>query len=445
MTLLWEVHPILTEVVTYTSTRTEGMLGLFFLLAFYCFVRGFESLHPGRWRAACVAACVMGMGCKEVMATAPILIYLFDALLVSDSFAAPLRNRRRFYVALQLTLPIVPILIWAQADFAAKTGQGFLLTTPWHYALTQCGMIVHYLRLAVWPDPLTIDYADWPLATSVRDVWPAALVVLPLLCLTTWGVLRRKRVAFLGAWVFLILAPTSSFVPLRLEIGAERRMYLPLIALVLLVVLGAVRLANACGTSVVRNGLSLLLAGLVAVLALATRWRNVDYSTAVMIFSDTVAKRPNNTRAAGMLADALFASGDLREARQAYDRAVRLKPWDGNFQNMLGNLLIGEGDVDGAVSHLQQAVVLAPNNAAFHTSLGYALARKGDPDAAMRQYRSALNIDPKQVDALVYIADILTARGDTAEAMLHLQAAMRLALNDAEIRGKYEKLKEMQK
>src|SRR6185437_7676652 len=147
-TLLWEVHPLLSEVVTYTSTRTEGLMGLFFLVAFYCFVRGFESLHASRWRAACVGACVLGMGCKEVMATAPILIYLFDALLVCGTFAGPWRQRRKFYTALALTLPIVPILVWTQADFAAKTGQGFQLMTPWTYALTQCGMIVHYLRLA---------------------------------------------------------------------------------------------------------------------------------------------------------------------------------------------------------------------------------------------------------------------------------------------------------
>ncbi len=220
VTLLWEVHPILTEVVTYTSTRTEGMLGLFFLLAFYCFVRGFESLHPNRWRAACVGACILGMGCKEVMATAPILIYLFDALLVSDSFAGPVRNRKRFYLALTLTIPIVPILIWTQADFTAKTGEGFVLTTPWTYALTQCGMILHYLRLAVWPDQLAIDYYDWPLAKSVADVWPQVMAIVALLIVTVWGLIRRYRLAFLGAWFFVILAPTSSFIPLRTEVGA---------------------------------------------------------------------------------------------------------------------------------------------------------------------------------------------------------------------------------
>ena len=73
--------------------------------------------------------------------------------------------------------------------------------------MTQPGVILHYLRLALWPSPLVIDYYGWPI---VRGITAAALVVAGLLSATLWALYRRRAVAFLGAWFFLILAPTSS-------------------------------------------------------------------------------------------------------------------------------------------------------------------------------------------------------------------------------------------
>src|SRR5688572_19421994 len=209
--LLWEVHPLLTEVVTYTSTRTEGLMALFFLLTFYCATRAFESPRPTRWYAAAVVASAVGMGCKEVMAAAPPLVYLYDALLVHGSFAAPLRRRPAFYALLAATILIVPALLFGTVAMESKMGQNFgpRAVTPWQYALTQSGVIVHYLRLAAWSHPLTIDYLNWPVATSPRDVIVPLAIVLALLLATAWLLVRRRPAGFLGAWFFLILAPTS--------------------------------------------------------------------------------------------------------------------------------------------------------------------------------------------------------------------------------------------
>ena len=197
VTLLWEVHPLLSEVVTYTSTRTEGLMALFFLLTFYCAARAFESPRPTRWYAAAVLACAVGMGCKEVMAAAPPLVYLYDALLVHGSFAAPLRRRPAFYALLGVTVLIVPALLFGTVAMESKMGQNFGPRRSPHgsTALTQSGVIVHYLRLAVWPHPLTIDYYSWPLATSVGRVAGYLVIVLALLAVTdgAWCGAGRPR------------------------------------------------------------------------------------------------------------------------------------------------------------------------------------------------------------------------------------------------------------
>jgi peptidoglycan/LPS O-acetylase OafA/YrhL len=115
----------------------------------------------------------------------------------------------------------------------------YLAPNPWSYALTQPQVICHYLRLSLWPHPLCFWY-KWPLARTWGAILPGASVVAALLAATLWGLLRRQPWALLGAWFFLILAPTSSILPLS-DLACEHWMYLPLAAVLAALVLGAHR------------------------------------------------------------------------------------------------------------------------------------------------------------------------------------------------------------
>lgn len=442
--LIWEAHPLLTETVTYLSTRTEGLMALFFLLTFYCFVRSVQSPRPVRWRIATLAVFAIGCGCKEVIVTAPPLLFLFDVLFVTGTFRASLRRRWKFYLALAAATCIVPLLVITQASFRNKSGQGLELTTPWAYLVTQAGVIVHYLRLVFWPDALSINYTDWPLAKSVTDVLPQAIAIVILLLATFVGILRKNLWAFAGAWFFLILAPTSSILPLYTEIVAERRMYLPLAAIVTSLVLLIAWLMRGMKPKTAQSLAMLLCAITIGTLSILTWWRNSDYATAVLIWSDVTHKRPNNGNAYGALGDALLTENRPLDARVAYENAVRLKPWNAHFQFLLGSMLIGEGNLPPAIEHLREAVNIDRKFPEARTSLGIAYARSGDTAAAMREFRSALALDPKQVDALEGIADILAAQGDVPQALLHLGSALHLAPNDTELQRKYADLKARQ-
>ena len=114
----------------------------------------------------------------------------------------------------------------------ATAGVTFQALTPGRYALTQAGVIAHYLRLAIWPAGLSLDYDDWPIARTAVDLWPQLVGIGLLVAGTLWGLARQSWLGLAGAWFFLILAPTSSLVPIVSEIAAERRMYLPLVAVV---------------------------------------------------------------------------------------------------------------------------------------------------------------------------------------------------------------------
>jgi protein O-mannosyl-transferase len=232
---IWLAHPLQTESVTYIIQRAESLMGLFFLLTLYCGVRACGSPHPRRWGIAAVVACALGMGTKEVMVTAPILMLLYDRMFIASSFRDAIRRRWGLYAGLTATWLVLGLaMVVNPPDEPMFIVSGL---NPWSYAATQFEVIVHYLRLAIWPAPLVFDCA-WPIAEPGSSVMPSAVIVLALGAATILALLKRAWVGFWGAWFFLILAPTSSIMPIA-DVAFEHRMYLSLAAVVVVAVVGA--------------------------------------------------------------------------------------------------------------------------------------------------------------------------------------------------------------
>ena len=129
---------------------------------------------------------------------------------------------------------ILAALIWSGPRSASA---GFSIGyEPLDYALNQCVVILHYIRLTFWPRGLCLDYR-WPIVKDWGKLVLPVLVILVMLAVTVWGLVRNRRWSYPAAWFFAVLAPTSSFVPIA-DLVFEHRMYLPLAGLVILVVLG---------------------------------------------------------------------------------------------------------------------------------------------------------------------------------------------------------------
>jgi len=193
------------------------------------------------------------------------------------------------------------------------------------------------LRLSFWPAPLVLDYG-WPAATSLSDVLPPMILVVALLGLSAWAFFRHPQAGFAGFSFFLILAPTSSVIPLADPIF-EHRMYLPLACLLSVVVIGGYAVvrgltAKLGGDPVFgrRASLSgkLALSLVVIILGVLTFLRNRDYKTEVSIWEDTITKRPNNARAYDSMGIALSRAGVHQAAIRKHTDAIRLKP-DGSI------------------------------------------------------------------------------------------------------------------
>ena len=226
----WMLHPLQTESVTYVSQRAESLAGLWLLLTLYASTRGVDSPTPGRWSALAVVTCLLGMATKEVMFAAPLLVLLHDRTFFAGTFGGAWHRRPWLYAGLAATWLLLGWLVWRTGNRGATAGFG-LGITPWHYLLTQCDALTHYLRLVVWPAPLVLDYG-FATINSVGEVWLQGVLLVALFAATLVAVVRRSPWGFLGAWYFLLLAPSSSLVPVATQTIAEHRMYLPLAAVI---------------------------------------------------------------------------------------------------------------------------------------------------------------------------------------------------------------------
>jgi len=436
--LLWSVHPLLTDAVDYTVQRTELLMSLFLLLTIYGVVRAAESARPNRWLALSVIACTLGMASKEVMVVAPILALLYDRAFLSGSFRAALRARGRAYAALAATWLVVVSLVWLTPS-TQRASDLALVLRPIDYFRTQAGVLVHYLRLSVWPAPLSIAYDDWPIARGLAGAALPGVAALALLALTVWLQRKHPRLGFAGAWFFLILAPTSSVLPIPSEIVAERRMYLPLAAVVACAVLSAEAGARALGRRAAagargdrsappfadRLALAILLAAALA-LGAATRDRNEVYRDERTIWIDVLAKRPQSATARIHLGYLLEQERRLPEALEQYTAALAYRPESGVARSNIGAVLLAMGRPHDAVVPLREAVRLLPQHAQAHINLGSALISLHLVDEGVRELEEATRLDPFSADAHNNLGFGYTLQGRIDDALTELARADRI-------------------
>ncbi|UCF32242.1 MAG: tetratricopeptide repeat protein [Phycisphaerales bacterium] len=435
--LIWVVHPLQTQCVTYIIQRGESMMGLFYLLTLYCVIRGVDSPHRRLWYAAAIVACALGMGSKAVMVTAPLVVLLYDWVFISKSMGQVLRLRWGLYLGLAATWSVLFASglikgVFSPPSYASVTvGLGFKGISPLEYLATQPGVVLHYLRLAIWPHPLCLDYG-WPVARTAWALIPPALIMGVLLAGTAWALLRKLWWGFLGTWFFLILAPTSSVMPIRDPIY-EHRMYLSLAAIVILAVIaGHMLLGRLVHRVSIRRFLAAgLTLAIVVVLSYGTYRRNRVYESPLAMWSDVVAKRPGNVRAHYNLGRNLAQQGRLDEAVEAYRETVRLEPTHYFAYNNLGTSLAKQDKFDEAIKAFRRSRQISPSFAEAHFNLGNCLLRQRKLDEAVDAFREALRYDPGFASAHYNLGVALQNQGRLDEAIEEYRETLRLEQDHA--------------
>ena len=455
LALAWAIHPVQVATVHYIAQRTELLMGMFYLLTLYALCRALDGGRRG-WLGVAIAACALGMASKEVMVTAPVLVLLYDRAFGAGSWREALTRRRLFYAALAATW----LLLLPTFSGLGQRAVGFDMGIRWwQYALQETEALSTYLRLVVWPHPLVFDYGA-AYFTRLLQAAPFAAVTATALAAVLLAWWRSPALGFGGLAFFVLLAPTSSVVPIVMQPIAESRLYLPLAA-------GLVALGTMAHLSLGRRA---RVGGILMLLALLppTLHRVAIVGDSLQLAAETARQRPQNPRALSNLGQALMVANRLSAALPPLREAVRLDPglegphvnlaallnaleqpaealehaliaerikpdaWFAHFH--AGTALLKLGRVPEAVEQLRVEVALQPGFADAHNVLGAALYRLGQPAEAIPEFEAALRLNPRSAETQQNLASALTQLGRFDAAIALYREAQQMHPADQGIR-----------
>lgn len=452
---IWLVHPLATESVTYIVQRAESLMALFYLVTLYCFIRGVvgvaqtaNSALPERsrlgslrykkpWLVLSVFFCALGMAAKEVMISAPVMLFLYDAAFVSGSLRAAWLQRRRWYVAYALTwIPLVWLMIstGSRGDTVGFSADPEI--TWWHYALTQCWAFVRYLRLAFLPWPLVFDYGLF-VYKSAAQVWWQMLFVIMFVTGCFFSYWKRPKAGWPGLFYLAILAPTTTVIPVATQVMAEHRMYLPLAAIVTSVVL---LFFYFFPRRVLWFGLPVVL-----LFSVMTHERNKVYADDGALWLDVVRKYPVNARANGNVGNWLVRHGQAGDALPYLEKAVKLHPSRGDHYNNLGHAYAKMDNFQKALVYYEQALgKKISQEDIFYTNYSQALLKLGRSNEAMTAGRRLLAANPDSASGLIIMGNAYRAQNNFSAAEDCFQKALTIDAKNPEAWNNWGNVKALQ-
>lgn len=421
----WAVHPLQTESVTYLTQRAESLAALFVLSVVVCLAKSERSAKRTRWLILGGLSAFVGVTVKETVSVAPLLALAYDRAHFSSSFGEALRKRKWFYATLASSwLPLAALVLstggrGASAGFDAGVSS---LT----YAGTQTTAILHYAGLVFWPVNLVFDYGPY---IETRPFWLLVGIgaTVTFVAMTAFGLVRGFRPAFWGAWFILLVAPSSSIIPVATQTMAEHRVYLADAGIIVLAVLAGAFLWRELALrlnlgAVLPLGLAFVIG---TALILATVSRNVAYIGREELWRESLAFNPENFRAHSQLGRLLLDNGRYDEAVASYKMALALSPDNIDVQNLYGAALAGQGDLGGAEDILRGILRANPENVKAMINLGDLLDSKGDDVGARELYEMALRLESDNAYAHNNLGVMLIGSGEVGLALAHFEAATR--------------------
>lgn len=421
--LLWAVHPLQTQSVTYIVQRYESLMAMFFLLSLFCFVRAFTSKVHWAWYVGSVIACAGSTLCKEVAVVLPLVILWYDRAFLAQSWGDLFRKRWAVYMGLFASwlilaqVAFVPVeqhdqhgtVVVHEVDFSGDEPVRTRVGSK-EYLYSQAHAIPFYIQLTILPMGQSLDHG-WRATYSLTEaIWPGVLVVAAL-ALTIGCIFRAPRWSFVGACFFLILAPTSSILPIQ-DIVFEHRMYLPLAAVLTLIVFGLYeglrqmegKPSSGSSQLSASQAMLVLLVVLVVVYGGVSIARNEVYRSNESMWRDVLAKNPKNPRAWHGIAHAHIMRGEWAEAIPYIEKTIELHP-EYKFKDSYSESFMGGakkaldiGDLDMAARMLDLAIKTNPSNSEAYVQLAKVIYRQ-NPRKSVVLLQMALARDPDNLEA----------------------------------------------
>ncbi len=432
--VLWLLHPIHTQSVAYIVQRMTSLAALFYLLSLACYAGARLAEERGRRRllwAGCIASGLLALGTKEIAATLPVFIFLYEWYFFQELDRRWLRRRLPLLAAVAaLTL----LIGWGFLGFGNPierifSGYAGKALGAEHRLMTQLRVVVFYISLLFWPaaSRLNLDH-DVTASLALLDPPTTLLALLVLAALAGAALVLARRQplgSFAILWFLGNLVIESSVI--GLEAIFEHRTYLPSVFPAMAIVALGARVFNHRKTAAV------LVVVLVAALYSVSTWeRSRVWGDDVALWRDCVEKSPRKSRPYNNLGSALAGRERFEAAAEVLSRAVALAPEYGDARYNLGTVLVRLGQMEAGIRELTEAVRLEPKNYMAHNNLGVAHLLQENFQEAARQFEEALRLKPDFASAGNNLGVALKNLGDLDRAVARLQAVTRLNPDYAE-------------
>ena len=380
-------HPIQTEAVSYIAGRSECLSVLFFLGAFAVFL--YRRTPAVSWKIAIAVLLLFGAAAatKEHTLVLPALLLLTDYYWNPGFSFSGIRRYWRLYVPIALGAAAGLMFVARILAHNGSAGFGLKDFTWYQYFFTECRAFFVYLRLLVFPAGQSPDW-EYPISRNILD-HGAIFGLAGILALAAAAIYFRRRypLASYGFLVYvLLMAPTSSFVPIKDPV-AERRLYLPMIGMLLVVIAALARIR------VDRRKLAAALCGMVAVLGILTYRRNQLWASETALWEDAARKSPGRQRVLSQLAHTYFTNGHCLDAIARYAEAARAGPPDYGLLIDWGLSYDCADQPDAALAKLREAAVLNPT-AHVYSQIAMVYAKRSRWQEALEALAQAGKLDP---------------------------------------------------
>ncbi len=445
--LIFTAHPLQVQAVTYTVQRCASMAAMFYLGSLFFYLKARVSQKSGSRGGAplisvyFVLAAVFGILAflsKANAASLPGVIVLSEYLFVDQRWRTWKKTLPWFIVVFILWFFFLSYISGVfsggirDIDLLEDVSSHMRETSEvgrWVYLCTQFNVIIHYIRLLVFPVGQSVD----PMYPFVRGFFHgytplAFLFLVGLIVFGVWNIRRQRIISFCILWFFITLSVESSILPIR-DAMFEHRLYLPMYGYAFaLSYMGFNLLSKRRVTAII------IFTAIVVALSVTTYFRNKVWENKMTLWSDALAKNPTNFRAYLGLGVPFMEKGMYDKAIRHYSKAMKINPvWALPYYNM-GVLKESKGKYHEAMKYYSEAVRLRPTYAEAHSNLGTIFLHMGDLDAAQEHYQAAIQSDPDFATAHSNLGIVLTRKGKLDDAIYHFGEALRLRPEDDRIR-----------
>ncbi len=452
--ILFAVHPIQTEAVAYISGRRDLLFALFYLAGVVCFVR-YRETERLRYLVLTGVAYLLSMLSKEMGISLPLLCFCYDAV---RSF--PPIDGKSPLKPWQAVAEGVRRAAWRHKRLYALGAAG-LLFLVWYFVyrvnpsrqhamyggglgaalLTSARIVVHYLKLLIFPVTLNADYSSgaFPVSRSLTD--PKAIFALMILGGAWWAIYRLlsydRWAAFGGLWFFVTLLPVSQIIPHH-EMMAEHYLYLPSAGLFLA---AGVLLERSLAQGRRQVAIAAAFILVVALLGARTMIRNRDWRDSQTLWTKTVRTGPGSARAHTNAGELAFRQQRFMDAYREFKEALQIDPDDAVNHDNLGSVLLRHGVFDEAEREFRESLRIKPSRAKPHANLGLLYLNRRQLDEAEQEFRTALTLrfrpSDRSFQALILnnLGVVLALQGKRGEAEQTFAEAVRLDPNNPDARA----------